>query len=173
MKPQSVAEQMTEAVAASSNNTTMLVLFRQRFEGPSLMRGEQAATALLSAFELLTKRGNGSAAWASPFRDNALAFLLDSMSDATNLWGSDGELLYRNRAAEQLGIGRCDDTAVEELTIYGRHFERRTARCRCGGKEYLFEILRDLERPRFPTERALIDTRESVRSEPLNEDFRA
>ena len=110
MKPRSMAEQMTEAVAASSNNTTMLVLFRQRFEGPSLMRGEQAVSALLSAFELLTNRGNGSAAWASPFRDNALAFLLDSMSDAANLWGSAGELLYRNRAAEQLGIGRCDDT---------------------------------------------------------------
>jgi hypothetical protein len=128
---------------------------------------------LLSAFELLTHRGNGSAAWASPFRDNALAFLLDSMSDATNLWGSEGELLYRNRAAEQLGIGRCDDTAVEEVTICGRRFERRTARCRCGGKEYLFEILRDLELTRFPTERALIDPREPVRSEPQTEDFRA
>ena len=160
MKPQSVAEQMTEAVAASSNNTTMLVLFRQRFEGPSLMHGEQAVSALLSAFELLTHRGNGCAAWASPFRDNALAFLLDSMSDATNLWGSEGELLYRNRAAERLGIGRCDDTAVEELTIYGRRFERRTARCRCGGKEFVFEILRDLELPRFPTERALVGPRE-------------
>jgi len=160
MKPQSVVEQMTEAVAASSNNTTMVVLFRQRFEGPSLMRGEQAVSALLSAFELLTHRGNGSEAWASPFRDNALAFLLDSMSDATNLWGSEGALLYRNRAAEELGIGRYDDTAVEELTIRGRRFERRTARCRCEGKEYLFEILRDLELPRFPIERALSGPRE-------------
>lgn len=167
MKPQSVAEQMTEAVATSSNNTTMLVLFRQRFEGPSLTQGEQAVSALLSAFELLTHRGNGSAAWASPFRDNALAFLLDSMGDAANLWGSEGELLYCNRAAKQLGIGRCDDTAVEELSIYGRPFERRTARCRCGDKEYLFEILRALELPRFPTERSFIDPREPVRSESL------
>jgi len=131
------------------------VLFHQRFEGPRLMRGEEAVSALISAFELLTHRGNGGAAWASPFRDNALAFLLDSMSDATNLWGSEGQLLYRNRAAEQLGIGRCDDTPVAELTIYGRRFERRAARCSCGGKEYLFEIVRDLEPPRFPTQRAL------------------
>ncbi len=154
MKPQSVATQMTDAIPASSQSTTMPVLFRQRVEGPSLMHGERATTALLSAFELLTHRGNGSAAWASPFRDNALAFLLDSISDATNLWGPEGELLYRNRAGEQLGIGRCDDTAVEELTIRGRRFERRAARCRCRGKEYVLEILRDLEPQRFPNERA-------------------
>jgi len=154
MKPQSVAEQMTDTVPASSNNTTALVLFRRQFEGPSLMHSDQAVSALLSAFELLTHRGNGSAAWASPFRDNALAFLLDSMSDAANLWGPEGELLYRNRAAEQLGAGRCDDTAVEELTMYGRRFERRTARCRYGGKDYVFEILRDLERRRSPIDQS-------------------
>lgn len=155
MKPQSVATQMTDATPASSNNTTTLVLFCQRFEGPRLMHGEQAVSALLCAFELLTHRGNGNAAWASPFRDNALAFLLDSMSDATNLWGPEGELLYRNRAAEQLGIGRCDDAAAEELTIHGRHFERRAARCRYGSKEYVFEILREREQQRSPMERAL------------------
>jgi hypothetical protein len=156
MKPQSVATPMTEEIPASSHGTTMLVLFRQRVEGPSLIHGEQAVSALLGAFELLTHRGNGSAAWASPFRDNALAFLLDSISDATNLWGPEGELLYRNRAAEQLGIGRCDDTGAEELMIYGRHFERRAARCRCGGKQYVLEILRDLEQPRLAKERALV-----------------
>jgi hypothetical protein len=155
MKPQSVAEPMTDAVRASSHNTTTLVLFCQRFEGPRLMHGEQAAHALLSAFELLTHRGNGSAAWASPFRDNALAFLLDSMSDVANLWGPEGELLYRNRAAEQLGIGRCDDTAAEELTIHGRRFERRAARYHCRGKEYVLEILRKIEPWRSPTERPL------------------
>lgn len=156
MKPQSVATQMTDATPPSPNNATTLVLFRQRVEGPSLMHGEQAVSALLSAFELLTHRSDGSAAWASPFRDNALAFLLDSISDATNLWGPEGELLYRNRAAEQLGIGRCDDAAAEELTIDGRRFERRAARCRCGGTEYVLEILRDLDQQRVPRERALV-----------------
>lgn len=144
MKPQPVAEQITDAIPAGS-----LVLFRQRVEGPSLINGEQAVFALLSAFELLTHRGNGNAAWASPFRDNALAFLLDSMSDAANLWGPEGALLYRNRAAERLGVGRCDETAAQELTIYGRRFERRAARCRCGNKQYLLEILCDLELQRF------------------------
>lgn len=157
MKPQSDAGQMiTEVVAVRSNDTTGLVLFRQRFEGPSMIHGEQAVSALLGAFELLTHRGHGSAAWASPFRDNALAFLLDSTSDAINLWSADGELVYHNRTAEQLGIGRCDDTAVEQLTIDGRAFERRTARCRCGGKEYVCEIVRELELPRFPVECALV-----------------
>lgn len=160
MNPQTEAEQTTETVPASSNDTTTLVMFRQRFEGPSSMHGEQAVSALLGAFELLTHRGNGSAAWASPFRDNALAFLLDSMSDAGNLWDWEGELLYRNRAAEQLGIGRCDDTAAEELTIHGRRFERRAARCRCGDTEYVLEILRDLELRRFPPERTLVGPRE-------------
>jgi len=150
MKPQSVATQVTDATPASSQKTTALVLFRPRFEGPSLIHGEQAVSALLGAFELLTHRGNGNAAWASPFRDNALAFLLDSISDATNLWSLAGELLYRNRAAEQLGIGRCDDTAAEELTAHGRRFERRATRCHCGGREYVIEILRDLEQQRPP-----------------------
>jgi hypothetical protein len=78
------------------------------------------------------------------------------MGDATNLWGPEGELLYRNRAAEQLCIGRCDDTAAEELTIHGRRFERRAARCRCEGKEYLLEVLREIEQHRFTKERALV-----------------
>lgn len=156
MKQQDVATQKTDAIPTSSQDTTALVLFRQRVEGPSLVHGELAVSALLGAFELLTRRGDGSAAWASPFRDNALSFLLDAMSDATNLWGSDGELLYRNRAAEQLCIGRCDDTAAEEVTIDGRRFERRAVRCRFGDNQYVLEILRDLEQERFPREHLLV-----------------
>jgi len=152
-----MATHMTDEIPSSS-----LVLFRQRVEGPSFTHGEQAASALLGAFELLTHRGNGSAAWASPFRDNALAFLLDSISDATNLWSPEGELLYRNRSAEQLGIGHCDDIAAEELTIDGRRFERRSARCRCGDKEYVLEILRELEPQRSPKERALVGPYEQL-----------
>jgi hypothetical protein len=120
-----------------------MVLFRQRVAGPSLTHGEQALSALLDAFELLNHRGDGREAWASPFRDNALAFLLDTMGDATNLWDPDGRLLYRNRAAQELGLGQADDTGAEELFVAGRRFQRRTAQCSCRGRLYMLEVLRE------------------------------
>lgn len=129
-----------EATRVSSN---AVVLFRQRVAGPSLTHGEQALSALLDAFELLNHRGDGREAWASPFRDNPLAFLLDSMGDATNLWGPDGLLLYRNRAAQELGLGLADDTAAQELVMAGRRFQRRTAQCNCRGRCYMLEVLRE------------------------------
>lgn len=94
------------------------------------MHGEQAVFRFAQRLRVTHPPRQGKRCLGSPFRDNALAFLLDSMSDAANLWGPEGELLYRNRAAEQLGIGRCDDTAVEVLTIYGRRFEPLRASAR-------------------------------------------
>lgn len=129
-----------EAIRDGSN---AVVLFRQRVTGPTLTHGEQALSALLDAFELLNLRGDGREAWASPFRDNALAFLLDAMGDAANLWGPDGLLLYRNRAAQELGLGLADDTAAQELVMAGRRFQRRTAQCRCRGQSYMLEVLRE------------------------------
>jgi hypothetical protein len=158
MKAPSVKEPRSGAGSTSSDSPNTLVLFRQRVEGPSLMHGEQAVSALLAAFELLSHRGSGSAAWAWPFRDNALAFLLDSMSDAINLWGPSGDLVYRNRASERLDIGHFDYAAIGELTFQGRHFERRSTRCMHRGEEYVIEIL--AERGPVPVAGALVGRRE-------------
>jgi hypothetical protein len=61
---------------------------------------EMTKTALVRAFNLLVKCGEGPSAWAAPFPNDSIAFLLDTSSDAVNLLGSEGKLLYRNRAAE-------------------------------------------------------------------------
>jgi hypothetical protein len=102
---------------------------------------EMAKTALVSAFQLLAKRGAGPSAWAASFHHDPVAFLLDTSSDAVNLWGSRGELLYRNRAAERLGLGRCEDKAWEVLTAGDRRLERRCCRIRYGNARYLLEII--------------------------------
>jgi hypothetical protein len=158
MKAPSVKETTTDAGATHSDSPNTLVLFRQRVEEPSLMHGEQAISALLAAFELLSHRGSGSTAWACPFRDNALAFLLDSMSDAANLWGPSGDLLYRNRASERLAIGHFDCAAIGELTFRGRHFERRSTRCMHRGEEYVIEVF--AERGPVPAAGALVGRRD-------------
>ncbi|WP_447980165.1 hypothetical protein [Candidatus Nitrospira bockiana] len=103
--------------------------------------GEIATAALVAAFELPAYRGAGPLPWAASFRHNPIVFLLDTMTDAVNLWGSRGELLYRNRAAEQLGLGRCEETAHDVLLSSGRHLERRCCRFRCGHAEYFLEII--------------------------------
>ena len=102
---------------------------------------DPAKTALLSAFQLLSSRGSGPKAWAASFRHNPIAFLLDTSSDAVNLWEAGGDLLYRNRAVERLGLGRCDETAWEVLTEGPRHLERRCCRMRWGKADYLLEII--------------------------------
>jgi len=108
------------------------------------VRAERATADLLDAFQLLTRRGAGLLAWAAPFRDHPIAFLLDSMTDAANLWGGEGELLYQNRAAAALGIGRADETSSESFSNEGRRFERRCLRCRADHIEYVLEIIHEL-----------------------------
>ncbi len=105
------------------------------------VQDDPAKAALLSAFQLLGSRGSGPTAWAASFRHNPIAFLLDTSSDAVNLWEVGGHLLYRNRAAERLGLGRCDETAWEVLREGPRHLERRCCRVRWGKVEYLLEII--------------------------------
>ena len=102
---------------------------------------ETAQTALMSAFQLLANRGAGPSAWMASFRHDPIAFLLDTSSDAVNLWGSKGELLYRNRAAERLGLGQCEDKAWEVVTAGDRRLERRCCRIRYGNARYLLEII--------------------------------
>jgi hypothetical protein len=106
---------------------------------------ERSAADMLEAFALLTRRGPGDEAWAAPFLHDPIAFLLDSISDAANVWGPGGELLYRNRAATDLDIGYCHAAPVQQFYLNGRHLERRSMRCRSKGSEYLLEIIRELK----------------------------
>jgi len=108
-----------------------------------LARGE-VLSHLLIAFELVSRRGTGGQAWAAPIGDDPLAFLLDSVSDAMNVWQG-GRLLYRNRAALRLGLGRCDGARLEDFYVQGRHFERRSLRCGWAGRDYVLEIIRELD----------------------------
>lgn len=117
---------------------------------------EGALGQLLRALELLSRRGTGAQAWAAPFRDNPIAFLLDSMGDALSLWSSSGELLFRNRHAARLaerqgGMGldggkvrHSREAPLERFTWRGQRFERRSLRCAGDGIEYVIEIVHPL-----------------------------
>src|SRR5262245_7747611 len=84
---------------------------------PQASAGEHHLAELLEAFELLSHRGIGLSAWAAPFRDDPLAFLLDTVSDAARIWNAHGDLVYENRAATQLGVGGSHDAAIEVLLV--------------------------------------------------------
>lgn len=111
---------------------------------------DNALSQLLRAFALLNQQGTGVLAWAAPFRDNPIAFLLDSMSDALSVWSSSGELLFQNRHATHLAERHGDkarhrlDAPLERFTSRGRRFERRSVRCTGDGIEYVIEIVHPL-----------------------------
>jgi hypothetical protein len=112
----------------------------------SLAQPVQRATFLdlIRALELLNRRGPGVLGWAAPFRDDPLAFVLDSMSDALNLWKPGGELLFSNAAALSLGLEWRDDLPFEQFSAKGRRFERRCIRYAADGGEYVLEIVRQV-----------------------------
>ena len=123
------------------------LLSQLRREPPSVSAaraGEQACVVLLRAFSLVARRGEGLTGWAAPFRHDPIAFLLDSMSDAANLWSRDGHLLFRNRAASELDLGYAGERPVGEFQERGRRFERRTVSYQHDGRELLLEIIRAL-----------------------------
>jgi hypothetical protein len=111
---------------------------------------DNAVGQLLLAFALLSRRGTGVLAWAAPFRDNPIAFLLDSMSDAVSIWSSSGELLFQNchaaRLAERHGgtVHHSREEPLERFTSRGRRFERRSLHCTGNGIEYVLEIVHPL-----------------------------
>jgi hypothetical protein len=105
---------------------------------------ERSLKNVLQAFELLARRGPGGAGWAAPFREDPLAFLLDTVSDAINLYSTTGELLYQNRAAGALGLVWGEDAPQQQLQVGARLFECRCLRCGFAGSEYLLEIIREL-----------------------------
>lgn len=105
-----------------------------------------AMAEVLFAFELLARRGPGTCAWAAPLREEPIAFLLDTVSDAATLRGLDGELLYRNRAASRLGLTARAEAATERFEVAGRTYERRCLHCSLGGVNYVLEVVHELRR---------------------------
>jgi hypothetical protein len=105
---------------------------------------ERAASSLLHALGLLSRRGIGGLAWSTPFHDDPIAFMLDSMNDALNVWDADGKLVFQNRTALGLGLGQASDAAYEVFSSGGRRFERRCQRCRARGQSFVLEIIHEV-----------------------------
>jgi hypothetical protein len=97
---------------------------------------------------LLGRRGPDPQGWTSPFRQDPIAFLLDTTSDAVNVWGPAGTLVYSNRAAEKhkLDTEARHETAAETYVGAGFRFERRCTRFECAGIEYVLEVFREVRR---------------------------
>ena len=105
---------------------------------------ERAASSLLHALGLLNRRGTGRLAWSTPFHEDPIAFMLDSINDAFNVWDAEGKLVFQNRAGLGLGLGRASDAAHEVFSSGGRCFERRCQRCRVRGQSFVLEIIHEL-----------------------------
>lgn len=103
-----------------------------------------AAAALLSAMEHLRFQGTGPQAWATSFRHDPIAFLLDAMSDAVNVWSAEGQLVYRNPSSAELGLGRFEDIALVVIADGEVRYQRRCLRFRAPNAEFLLEIIRPL-----------------------------
>jgi anti-sigma regulatory factor (Ser/Thr protein kinase) len=110
---------------------------------------------LFCAFDRIARRGEGASSWAAPLGGDPIAFLLDSMSDAANLWRADGALLYRNRASLALGTivtasapaGLSGPAGVIEVfEVQGQRYERRCLRCGMRATPYVVEVIRELAR---------------------------
>ena len=108
-------------------------------------------SGLLTAFDLIARRGPGGSSWAAPLGDDPIAFLLDSISDAANLWSADGALLSRNRASIAFGPISAwlppnpePASAVEAFSAHDRLYERRYLHCRMHEGEYVLEVIREL-----------------------------
>lgn len=113
--------------------------------------GSQSASGLLSAFELIARRGAGRSSWAAPLGDDPIAFLLDSISDAANLWSASGSLLCRNRASIALGSISAvpppspgPGSAVEGFSVQDHRYERRYLHCRMRARDYVLEVVREV-----------------------------
>lgn len=123
------------------------VLWRPRpelgAEEPSPPRPDQSGMlALLAALGRLGRRGGGPGAWAAPLADDPLAFVLDAMADAINVWSATGQLLYSNRAALELELGWPGGPKVELVGNGDRQYERRCLASTMGGARYFVEVIR-------------------------------
>jgi hypothetical protein len=104
-------------------------------------REEGPMVALLAALGRLARRGQGSAAWAQPLVEDPIAFLLDSVHDAVNVWSPTGELLFTNRSAGAFELGWPGGPRVEHITSGQRVYERRCLPFTLFDAHYLIEII--------------------------------
>ena len=100
---------------------------------PPLIPEPNPMQALLEAFALLDRRGEGSEAWAPVLADNPIAFLLDALEDAVLVREVEGRLLYRNRAARRLTVASGDEAAPRT--------DHRRMRFRFGRAQLELEII--------------------------------
>ncbi len=103
-----------------------------------------AAAALLSALEHLCCQGSGPQPWIVSFHHDPIAFLLDAMSDAVNVWSAEGRLVYQNPSSAELGLGRFEDTALVTIVNGEIRYQRRCLKFRVPNAEFLLEIIHPL-----------------------------
>jgi hypothetical protein len=143
----------------------LLILFRQREEASRAPSIESSVRSLVHALELLARRGTGGAAWAVPFGEDPIAFVLDTMTDGVTLWSLAGELLYKKRAATELGAtagahAESVEAPMELFASGGKHFARRSSRCVFQGAVYFVGSIRVV--PRAPSELEQKSERENI-----------
>ena len=106
--------------------------------------------ALLSALRHLAFRGVEPRPWATPLSADPIAFLLDTVGEAVNVWTGAGELLYSNHTAADLRahlqLGGPPQAGVSSWTLGERRFERRGLAFDAYGTTYVLEIVRELPR---------------------------
>jgi hypothetical protein len=103
-----------------------------------------SAAAFLHALTRLARRGEGGATWAPPLADDPVAFLLDAIGDAVNVWNDSGQLLFSNRWAAALQLGSPTPAGVTRLQKDERSFERRCLRMELPHTACIIEVLREV-----------------------------
>jgi hypothetical protein len=121
-----------------------------RWEPPSpIMRAERPTPPsnllpLLSAMRHLAFRAGEPGAWATPLGTDPIAFLLDAVDEAVNVWTAGGALVYSNRAAADLDLERAGHPGVTSFMRGNQRFERRCLAFDAYGTSYLIEVVREL-----------------------------
>jgi len=99
---------------------------------------------LLAALQHLAFRAGDPGAWATPLADDPIAFLLDAMSEAVNVWTVGGELLCSNHAGAELELEGPGQPGVSRFARGARRFERRSLAFDAYSTTYIVEIIRQI-----------------------------
>jgi hypothetical protein len=101
---------------------------------------------LLSALRHLAFRAGEPGAWGTPLADDPIAFLLDAIDEAVNVWTPDGRLVYSNRAATDLDLDSPAHPGVSSFVRGAKRFERRGLAFEAYTTNYVIEIVREMPR---------------------------
>ena len=99
---------------------------------------------LLSALRHLTFRAGEPGAWGTPLAEDPIAFLLDAVDEAVNVWTARGELVYSNRAAGDLDLDCPGHPGLTSFVRGDRRFERRCLAFDAYSTTYVVEIVRQI-----------------------------